>query len=110
MRNVAKFEVRGQVVRSAQVGKALKVTIAANYQVKDGTEWKDDPHYNTVTIFSDRTQGYIAEHVGTGDLVQAEGRIRQGSFEKNGETVYTVDLICDTFSRLARASSHRDEG
>jgi single-stranded DNA-binding protein len=52
----------------------------------------------------------IAEHVGTGDLVQAEGRVRQGSFEKNGETVYTVDLICDDFSILSRASSHRDEG
>jgi single-stranded DNA-binding protein len=110
MRNVAKFEIRGQVVRSNQVGKALKVTLAANYLVKDGDEWKDDPHYNTVTIFNERTQKYIAEHVGTGDLVQAEGRIRQGSFEKNGETVYTVDLICEDFSRLSRASSNRDEG
>jgi single-stranded DNA-binding protein len=110
MRNVAKFEIRGQVVRSNQVGKALRVTIAANYPVKDGTEWKDDPHYNTVTIFNERTQNYIADHVATGDLVQAEGRVRQSSFEKNGEMVYTVDLICDDFSRLSRVSSSRDEG
>jgi single-stranded DNA-binding protein len=110
MRNVAKFEIRGQVVRTARVGMALKVTTAANYRLKDGDEWKDDPHYNTVTIFNERTQKYIADNVGTGDLVQAEGRIRQGSFEKNGETVYTVDLICDDFSLLSRASSHREEG
>jgi len=110
MRNVAKFEIRGQVVRSSQVGKALKLTIASNYPVKDGDQWVDDPHFNTVTLFNERTQKYVAEHIGTGDLVQAEGRIRQGSYEKNGETVYTVDLICDDFSRLARASSSRDEG
>ncbi|WP_244627204.1 single-stranded DNA-binding protein [Microvirga tunisiensis] len=107
MRNVAKFEIRGQVVRGAQVGKALKVTIAANYRVKEGDEWKDDPHYNTVTIFNERMQKYIADYVGTGDLVQAEGRIRQGGYAKNGEQVYTVDLICDDFSLLSRASSPR---
>ncbi len=110
MRNIAEFQILGQVVRSAQVGKATKVTLAANYQLKQGDQWVDDPHYNTVTVFNERTQTYIADHVGTGDLVHVRGRIRQNSYEKSGETVYTIDLICDEFSRLARSSSQRDEG
>jgi single-strand DNA-binding protein len=110
MRNIAEFQILGQVVRSAQVGKATKVTLAANYQVKDGDQWVDDPHYNTVTIFNERTQKYITDHIGTGDLVHARGRMRQGSYEKNGETVYTNDLICDEFSRLSKSSGARDEG
>jgi hypothetical protein len=110
MRNIAEFQILGQVVRSAQVGKATKVTVAANYQIKDGDQWVDDPHYNTVTIFNERTQKYITDHIGIGDLVHARGRMRQGSYEKSGETIYTVDMVCDEFSRLARSSSQRDEG
>jgi single-strand DNA-binding protein len=110
MRNIAEFQIIGQVVRSSHVGKAVKVTLAANYPVKQNNEWIDDPHYNTVTIFNERVQKYIAGQIGTGDMIFARGRVRQNAYEKNGETIYTVDLICDDFSRLAKSSGQRDEG
>ncbi|TXT42692.1 MAG: putative single-strand DNA-binding protein [Methylocystaceae bacterium] len=39
----------------------------------------------------------------------ARGTLKQGSFEKDGEKVYTVDLNCDDFSILASAKSDKDE-
>ena len=35
----------------------------------------------------------------------ARGTLKQGSFEKDGEKIYTVDLNCDDFSILASAKA-----
>jgi hypothetical protein len=35
--------------------------------------------------------------------------LKQGSFEKDGEKVYTVDLICDDFSILASAKAEKSD-
>jgi single-strand DNA-binding protein len=40
----------------------------------------------------------------TGDLVRITGRVRQSSYEADGETRYTVDMIADGFAILAKAS------
>jgi antirestriction protein ArdC len=64
-------------------------------------EWQDNPHWNEVVIFHENTRGYVKKHIEQGDLVFARGRVRQGSYEKDGETRYTVDLISTDFSRLA---------
>jgi len=39
--------------------------------------------------------------------VVARGTLKQGSFEKDGEKVYTVDLNCDDFSILASAKTDK---
>ena len=41
------------------------------------------------------------EIVKGGDLVLVRGRMKQNSFERNGEKVYTVDLVAEEFSILA---------
>ena len=102
MRNIAEFQIIGRVGKVKEVGSTLWVSICANYPVKDKNgEWQDNPHWNEVVIFQEGAQGYVTKHVNAGDLVFARGRLRQGSYEKEGETRYTVDLICTDFSRLA---------
>ena len=102
MRNIAEFQIIGRVGKVKEVGSTLRVSICANYPVKDKNgEWQDNPHWNEVVIFQESTQGYVTKHINAGDLVFARGRVRQGSYEKEGETRYTVDLICSDFSRLA---------
>ena len=44
---------------------------------------------------------YATKYVKGGDLVLVRGRMKQNSFERNGEKVYTVDLIAEDFSILA---------
>ncbi len=110
MINIAEFQIIGRVVRTKQVGSALKVDLAANYRFKDGDEWKDDTHFNQVTIFSDGIQGYIERNIDVGDLVFVRGRMRDTSFQKNGETVYVTERIANEFSLQAKARDQRDEG
>ncbi|ATQ70891.1 hypothetical protein CQW49_22530 (plasmid) [Methylosinus trichosporium OB3b] len=63
----------------------------------------------TFVVFSTATARYIEKYIGKGDLVHARGRVRQNSYERDdGERVFTVDLICNDFSRLARAADNRD--
>lgn len=104
MKNVAEFTIIGRIGNIKKVGSTTRLNIAANYPFKDANgEWQDQTYWNEVVIFSDTMQTYISRHIGKGDLVHARGRIRQSRFERNGETVYTVDLICNQFARLAAA-------
>ena len=94
MRNIAEFTLIGRVGTIKQVGKTVRVSVCANYPFKDDKgQWKDDAHWNEVTIFTKAIQSYVSEHVSKGDLVHVRGRLRQSSFERDGQRVYTVDLI-----------------
>ncbi|MEW6439069.1 MAG: single-stranded DNA-binding protein [Pseudomonadota bacterium] len=105
MRNIAEFTLIGRVGTIKQVGKTVRVSICANYPVKDDKgQWKDDAHWNEVTIFTKAIQSYVNDHVSKGDLVHVRGRLRQNSFERDGQRVYTVDLIALELGRLAQAS------
>lgn len=105
MRNIAEFTLIGRVGTIKQVGKTVRVSICANYPFKDDKgQWKDDAHWNEVTIFTKAIQSYVSEHVSKGDLVHVRGRLRQNSFERDGQRIYTVDLIALELGRLAQAS------
>jgi single-strand DNA-binding protein len=110
VKNVAEFTLIGRLGAIKKVGSTLRLTIASNYSFKDANgNWQDDAHWNEVTIFSKATIKYVEQWLGKGDLVHARGRIRQNSYERDGQRVYTVDLICTEFSRLAQASDNRDD-
>jgi single-stranded DNA-binding protein len=105
MRNISEFQIIGRVGKVKEVGSTLRVSICANYPVKDKQgEWQDNPHWNEVVIFQESTQGYVKKHIEQGDLVFARGRVRQGRYMKDGEERFTVDLISTDFSRLAKLS------
>jgi len=101
MRGTAEFLTIGRIGRIATVGVTLKINIASDYpQKNDRGEWEDNTHWNTITIFNERTITWIKDKCKAGDLVQASGRLRQGSYEKDGEKVYTTDLIAEVFNLL----------
>jgi len=105
MKNISEFQIIGRVGTIKTVGTTLRVSVCANYATKDKTgEWQDHPHWNELTIFQGGTQDHVKEKIDQGDLVFARGRIKQSSYEKAGDTRYTVDLICQELSRLARRS------
>ena len=105
MKNIAEFQIIGRVGRVAKLGSLTKLDVAANYGRKDkGGEWRDDPYWNSITIFDENAQAYIEKHISKGDLVFARGRLRQNRYEKDGAAVYAVDLIANEFSRLSRPS------
>ncbi len=103
MRNLAKFEIIGRIGRVDRQAKVTHMTVAANYPYKDDetNEWKDDTYWNRVTVFNDNVRSFIDKKAKVGDLVRIEGRLRDASYQKAGDPIYTVDRIADTFGLLA---------
>jgi single-strand DNA-binding protein len=94
MKNIAEFTLIGRIGKVEVLNTATRLSIASNYRRRgeDGS-YADDTHWNTVVVFAGSTRRYIGEHVARGDLVMARGRLRQSSWDKDGETRYGVDLI-----------------
>ena len=106
MKNTAEFTIVGRIATIRQFGDVMKVSVASNYPVKkaDGS-WGEDTHWNQVTIFSERMQETMNEQVDKGDLVEFRGRVRQSSFERQGERVYSTDLIVTKLELKAKAAA-----
>jgi single-stranded DNA-binding protein len=105
MRNIAEFQIIGRVGGIKTVGTTTRISLCANYAVRgDDGNRRDEPYWNEVTVFAEATRAWIVDHIETGDLVHARGRVRQRSYERGGERVFTVDLVCTEFSRLAAAA------
>jgi single-strand DNA-binding protein len=105
--NIAEFRIIGRIGTIESKDKVTYIDVAANYNRKDGDEWKTDTLWNRVTAFAK-----VAERVnqaGKGDLVHITGRVRQNSYDKDGKTIYSVDLIADSFSVLATPSDVSEE-
>jgi len=112
MREWAEFDIQGNIAQINTTSSAVRVDIAANYsrKNKESNEWESDPHFNRVTFFGDR--GQRVAKFGTGDLIHVRGRVRQSSYEKDGQRIYTVDLIAEDFGRVIKrggeSGSHED--
>lgn len=102
MQNIAEFQIIGRIGKIDAAKEVTHISVAANYNRRDGEEWKSDPHWNRVTLFGKlRDRMAKAEK---GDLVRITGRVRQTSYEAEGSTCYGVDMIADGFAVLAKAS------
>lgn len=110
MQNIAEFRIIGRVGSVDTTDKVTHVSVAANYNRKDGDEWKTDTHWNRVTFF--RQLAERAADLGKGDLVHITGRVRQNSYEADGTRHYTVDLIAARVATIIKnggALADRDD-
>jgi single-strand DNA-binding protein len=102
VQNIAEFHIIGRIGKIDHAKDVTHLSVAANYNRRDGDEWKSDPHWNRVTLFG-KLRDRLAK-AETGDLIRATGRVRQSSYEANGATRYTVDLLADGFAILVKAN------
>jgi single-stranded DNA-binding protein len=89
MKNFAEFQILGRVGKIKQFDGKVNVTVCANYPTKKDSETRENPHWNEVSIFSEAVRDYASKYVKAGDLVLVRGRMKQNSFERNGEKVYS---------------------
>lgn len=106
MRSTNLFIVRGYTGSDAKGfdgGKVAKISICTNRTVTDRSsgERKEVADWVTITILNPKAAAWAIENVKKGDPVYAECRIAEGSYKKGGETIYTTDIIANTFDRLA---------
>ena len=102
MQNIAEFHIIGRIGKIDDAKDVTHISVAANYNRRDGDEWKTDPHWNRITLFG-KVRDRLAK-ADKGDLVRITGRVRQSSYEADGTTRYTVDMVADGFAILAKVS------
>ena len=99
MQNIAEFRIIGRIGKVEVKEKVTYLSVASNYNRKDGDDWKTDTHWNSVTLFDKLAKRLTPSK---GDLVHITGRVRQDNYEAEGVTHYGVDLIADGIAILAR--------
>ena len=101
MQNIVEFHIIGRLGRIDAAKKVTHISVATNYNRREGETWKSDPQWHRITLF-DKMRDRLTNAT-IGDLVRITGRIGQSSYKVEGETRYSVDLIADGFVILAKA-------
>lgn len=106
MINNAKFQIIGRIGKITKHDKVTHISVASDRQVKDDKgNWTTEAIWNSVTIFSESMRKRLNnDKIGKkGNKVILEGTIQSNSYQKDGQTNYTVDLIAYDFDVLAFA-------
>jgi single-strand DNA-binding protein len=107
MRSINRFTIVGNVGSITSFDKTVKVNIATDrVWTNDAGNKETRTDWVTVTAFDDQA-AWIEHNVSKGQPVIAEGRISNSSYEKDGETVYTTDLVATTFNAFVPPNNSR---
>ena len=101
MQNIVEFHIIGRLGRIDAAKNVTHISVATNYNRREGETWKSDPQWHRVTLFAKLRDRLTNATIG--DLVRITGRIGQSSYKVEGHTHYSVDLIADGFAILAKA-------
>ena len=106
MRTLNKVFILGYIGQEPKVfGDTCKVSVSTTH-VRTGAkgEKKVETEWTPITVLNPRAAKWIVENIRKGDTVHVEARVRQNSYEKNGEKIYAVDVIADAFDLVSRKS------
>lgn len=84
MQNIVEFHIIGRLGRIDAAKNVTHISVATNYNRREGETWKSDPQWHRITLF-----GGLRERIAKttiGDLVRITGRIGQSSCKVEGET------------------------
>ena len=101
MQNIVEFHIIGRLGRIDADKRVTHISVATNYNRREGETWKSDPQWHRVTLFAKLRERL--DKAAVGDLVRITGRIGQSKYKVEGVTHYSVDLIADSFAILAKA-------
>ncbi len=103
--DVNDFRLIGRVADIRHFSTVSKVRIATQHPRHNGKA-----SFNTVSVFTAGTRSYIKQYVAVGDNVGCDGHLATSSYEREGQTVYSVDLIAGRFGLIAKKRDAGDDG
>jgi len=100
-----KVQLIGNVVATpeqfaAKETTVAKFTIATNYKMKD----KEEASFHRIVCFG-KLADTVMKYANKGKKVYIEGRLKYGSYEKDGQTKYTTDIIMEKLILLGGKES-----
>lgn len=95
-------------IRSTQSGTTIaKFSLATDRWAREGetavTDWHRCVAFNNTATF-------VEQYVRKGDRLYVEGTVQYGSYEKDGMTVYTTDVIVREIVLLKSSNGDRPSG
>src|SRR5271165_2931092 len=92
-------------------GRIAKVSVATNRiwidkRTGDRVEKTD---WVTVTILNEQDAKFALANVRKGSPIYAECRVAESSYQKDGRTIYGVDIIAEVFDLLAPPAAQTEE-
>ena len=81
-----------------------RFTLAINDKRKNPQtqEWEDNPSFIPVVVFGKQAENCV-KYLAKGKKVAVSGRIQTGSYEKDGQKVYTTDVVANGVEFLSPA-------
>jgi single-strand DNA-binding protein len=90
-------------------GAVLRMRIATTERWQDkGGERQERTEWHTVVFFGARAEG-LCRHLGKGQTVYVEGRLKTTSYEKEGVKHYSTDVVAETVQYLGGGAGGRSE-
>jgi len=88
---------------------ATNISVATNrsWKDKDTGEKKDETSWHRCVAFG-KTAETISEHFTKGRKILIEGRLRYGSYEKDGHTNYTTEIVIERFEFVEKKAGGGD--
>lgn len=105
MRHVNRHTILGHVGNLVELKNVVKVNIAANREWQADGGKKRSTDWVQVTILDKKQVEWVTQNVGLGDFVYVESRISNSSYERDGEPVYTTDIIVQLFNLVAKKAA-----
>jgi len=114
MRSTNLFIVRGYVGADAKGfdgGKVAKFGVGTNrvWNDRQTGEKKEATDWVTLTILNEKVAKWALANIKKGDPIYAECRVAERSYQKDGQTVYTTDIIASVIDRLAPSQQADDQ-
>ena len=81
-----------------------RFTVAVNDRRRNPQtqEWEDNPSFIPIVVFGKQAEN-CDRYLAKGRKVAVNGRIQTGSYEKDGRTVYTTEVIANNVEFLSSA-------
>jgi single-strand DNA-binding protein len=101
----------GGVPKAFGNGRIAKVSVATNRSWIDKTtgDRVEKTDWVTVTILNEQDAKFALANVRKGSPIYAECRVAESSYQKDGRTIYGVDIVAEVFDLLAPPAAQTEE-
>lgn len=84
----------------------FSLATSENYKDKSG-EWQEKTTWHNIVVWGKQAQR--AAKLSKGDTLYLEGKIDNRSYEKDGQTRYISEVVCNYFRNLNRSEAVQSE-
>ena len=102
----ATFTITGRIGSIQHRDAVTNISIASDRRARVNGEWKTITDWNRISLFRGLAT-YARDHLATGDLIEGRGRFAEGSYDKDGETMYVTNFVAERVERLSQAEANR---